>query len=79
MISIIIPTFNDREHLHRLLKCIENQTYENYETVVSDGGSTDGTVALAEKLADKVVRSGDDTVAEGRNQGVEVSEGELLV
>jgi len=52
------------------------------EVIVSDGGSTDGTVALAEHYADIVVRHtalSRQTIAEGRNAGAARAEGSVLV
>lgn len=79
MLSVVIPTLNENNHLYILLRCLENQTYDNFEAIVSDGGSTDGTVSVAERLADKVVSSEDETIAEGRNKGAEIAEGDILV
>lgn len=46
LISIIIATFNCRQKLPRCLKSIQEQTCRDFELVVMDGGSTDGTVDL---------------------------------
>lgn len=42
--SIIIPVYNDGPFIEGCIKAILNQTYKNYEIIVIDGGSTDGTV-----------------------------------
>ncbi|MEY2719966.1 MAG: hypothetical protein RLZZ273_1332 [Bacteroidota bacterium] len=52
------------------------------ELIVSDGGSTDRTIAIAEEHADVVVRheaSERQTIAEGRNQGAKAASGSVLV
>ncbi len=52
------------------------------EIIVSDGGSTDRTVALAETVADKVVLHREQrrqTIAEGRNAGAAAAAGEVFV
>lgn len=49
MISVIIPTYNCCADLHKCLTSWRKQTYENFELIVVDDGSTDGT---AELLAD---------------------------
>jgi len=54
----------------------------NLEVIVSDGGSTDGTISIAHRHADAVVMhdmSHRQTIAEGRNCGAERANGEVLV
>lgn len=49
---------------------------------MSDGGSTDGTLAIADTYADRVVRHGSErrqTIAEGRNAGARAATGTVLV
>lgn len=41
MISIIIPIYNQAEHLPNLLNSLKKQTYENYEIIIVNDGSTD--------------------------------------
>jgi glycosyltransferase len=43
-ISIITVTKNNKEGLLRAIECVRNQTYNNVEHIVVDGGSTDGSV-----------------------------------
>jgi GT2 family glycosyltransferase len=43
-ISIIITTWNSAPHLPRCLDSLENQTYQNFEIIIIDNGSTDGGV-----------------------------------
>lgn len=44
LISVYIPTHNRKEKLHRAIKSVLNQTYENFEVIVCDDGSTDSTM-----------------------------------
>ena len=48
-LSIIIPTFNSGASIDRCLCSIANQAFSNYEVIVQDGGSSDGTL---EKVQD---------------------------
>lgn len=50
LVSIYIPTHNRREKLERALSSVLGQTYENYEILVCDDGSTDGTCEWISKL-----------------------------
>jgi len=48
--SIVIPTYNRKPILEKCLKALENQVFEpqlinNYEIIVVDDGSTDGTLS----------------------------------
>ena len=53
-ISIIVPLYNSKEFLVRCLESIHRQTFTDYEVIVVDDGSTDGSGELAESYcADK--------------------------
>lgn len=47
LVSVIIPTLNEEQIIEEALKCLEGQTYHNFEVIVVDGGSTDETVRKA--------------------------------
>jgi rSAM/selenodomain-associated transferase 2 len=55
MISIIIPVVNEENHLKKLLPLLVNS--EVKEVIVVDGGSTDNSKQIAEKLGAKVISS----------------------
>jgi rSAM/selenodomain-associated transferase 2 len=57
MISIIIPTYNEADHIERTLQDLLTLKEQPVEILVADGGSTDETVALAAKHA-RVIYSG---------------------
>ena len=46
MCSVIIPVYNVKEYLDDCLKSILEQTYINYEIILVDDGSTDGSAAI---------------------------------
>ena len=48
--SIIIPTYNRREKLQRCLDALVHQTYKNFEVIICDDGSTDGTDAPSQMV-----------------------------
>jgi glycosyltransferase involved in cell wall biosynthesis len=69
-ISVIIPTYNEEKYIETCLRSLECQEYSgNYEVIVSDGNSTDGTVEIARKHADRVIVERKDTIAYGRQVG----------
>jgi succinoglycan biosynthesis protein ExoO len=50
MFSIIIPVFNKRPHLERSINSVLNQTFKEYELILVDDGSTDGSRELIESF-----------------------------
>ena len=81
MISVIIPTKNEEEHLSFCLRSLETQNLNRseYEIIVVDGNSTDGTRSIAERYADHVVVQQHMGIGGARKDGVVVARGELLV
>lgn len=66
--SVLIPVYNTEEYLEECLRSILNQTYQDFEIILVDDGSTDNSVAIcdcyAAKYSDKV------TVIHKQNQGL---------
>jgi len=77
MLSIIIPTFNEEEHLEKLLKSIQKQELNSYEVVIADNGSKDKTLEIAKKYKCRITKGG--LPAEGRNQGAKIAKGQLFL
>lgn len=83
MISFIIPTLNEEKVIEKLLNNLREIKTFKYEIIVSDGSSTDKTVELSKKIADKVVThnqaKGRQTIGQGRNAGAKEAKGEFIV
>lgn len=79
--SIIVPSLNEEPYIGACLESISKQTIprNNYEIIVSDGGSNDNTVKIAGKYADRVIVSEKKGIWWGRNQGAEFAKGKYLV
>ncbi len=81
--SIVIPAFNSEATLARAVESVLAQTYLDYEVIVVNDGSTDGTAALIEELAiDPRVRTVSQQnagVSAARNAGANIAKGEWLV
>lgn len=84
LISIIIPTLNSVGCIGRCLASVREQTCLNYEVVIIDGGSTDGTLREIEEHAlscPRVTwRSGKDRgIYDAMNKGVALARGDWLL
>lgn len=77
MISIIIITKQEEKYISKLLKSIKNQTYKDYEIIVSDAKSTDKTRKIAKSYGCRVIEGGMPSI--GRNNGAKVAKGEILL
>ena len=77
MISIIIPTLNEKKYLPKLLESLKKQTYRDYEMIVADNGSKDRTRDIAKSYGCKVVMGG--LPAVGRNNGAKAAKGDYLL
>lgn len=76
MLSIIIPTLNEKKYLPFLLESLKNQEFKDCEIIVADNNSEDGTVEIAKSCGCKVVKGG--LPAEGRNSGAKSAKGEIF-
>ncbi|MBN2588500.1 MAG: glycosyltransferase [Sedimentisphaerales bacterium] len=79
-VSVCIPTYNRKEYLKETIKSILEQTYKDYEIVIVDDGSTDGTEQMIKKLGIPVTyhwqkNSGD---ASARNKLIELAKGRYI-
>lgn len=77
-ISIIIPTKNSREILLRLLASIERQTFREFEVIVIDNFSTDGTFEILKTKKVEVFQVGPERHKQ-RTFGAEKARGEYLM
>jgi glycosyltransferase involved in cell wall biosynthesis len=71
--SVITVTFNNAPGLSKTLETVLQQTYGNFEWIVVDGKSTDGTVALLEQLDDKrfkFISEQDRGIFDAMNKGI---------
>ncbi len=79
-ISIIIPTFNRCQHLKRALDSIAQQIVSEYEIIIIDDGSTDGTTEMVEKYYPQVeyFYQANEGVSAARNKGLTLAKGDWI-
>ena len=81
-VSLIVRCYNEAEHLGKLLHGISEQTVDDYEVVLVDSGSTDGTLEIAEEFGvEKTEYIDPENFSFGRalNYGCEAASGEFCV
>ena len=50
-LSVIVPVYNAEKHLHRCIQSILNQSYENWEAIFVNDGSTDSSLSILQEYA----------------------------
>ena len=79
-LSVIVPAYNSEKSLKPCLEAVRNSAYKDYELIVVDCGSRDGTSFIAKKYADKViVHHKNPGRLKVRYSGIMASSGEAIV
>ena len=78
-ISIIIPVYNVEQYIKNCLESVINQTYDNWEIILIDDGSTDNSKAIYENIAIKKFKQTNKGVSAARNLGIEKAQGDYIV
>lgn len=80
-LSIITVNLNNRDGLQKTIDSVVSQTFKDFEWIVIDGGSTDGSKELIEHYADHFaywVSEPDKGIYNAMNKGIKVAKGEYL-
>ena len=79
--SIIVPAYNAEGTIESCLSALENQPIpkEDYEIIVVDDGSIDGTANVLKNYAVKYIKQENKGPATARNRGVEDAKGEIIL
>lgn len=81
MISVVIPLYNKGKSIASTLRAVLNQTFSDYEIVIVNDGSTDGSVEEIGKVQDdriRLIHQQNAGVSAARNRGIEEAKGELI-
>ena len=82
LISIIIPTFNRKRDLIRAIDSVISQSYTNWELIIVDNNSEDGTIDHITSLKNPKIKlllvNNNGLIAYSRNKGIEISNGEYI-
>ena len=83
-ISIIIPVYNAERFLKRCVDSVLMQTYKDFELILVDDGSKDGSGAMCDNIAAQdnrvhVVHQKNEGAGAARNAGLTIAKGEYIV
>ena len=80
-ITIVTPSFNQGKFLEETIKSVLNQNYPNLEYFIVDGGSTDNSINIIKKCAEKIdwwVSEPDQGQSDAINKGFQKAKGDWL-
>ncbi|WP_143438568.1 glycosyltransferase family A protein, partial [Hydrocoleum sp. CS-953] len=79
-VSVIIPVYNCDRYISQAIESILAQTYQSYEIIVIDDGSTDNTRLALQPYIEKIryVYQENQGVSAARNHGIDLARGELI-
>lgn len=83
-LSVVIPTYNEESDIRDCIDSLLNQSYKNFEVIIVDDGSKDGTKKIVRNLMEKsdkikLIEGEHKGPGFSRNLGAEKSKGEILV
>ena len=81
LVSIITTVFNNEETIEGAIKSVLGQSCPNIEYIITDGGSTDGTIEIINKYKGKIskfVSEPDRGIYDGMNKGIKLATGDIV-
>ena len=79
--SIITSVFNSIETIHYALNSVATQNYDDYEHIIIDGGSTDGSLRQIRNFQSsklKIISESDDGIYDALNKGIKLASGDII-
>ena len=81
LVSIITVVLNNKKFLQQSINSVLNQSYKNYELIIIDGKSTDGTLEILKKNNSKIdfwISAKDRGIYDAMNKGIKKSHGSII-
>ena len=83
VVSLIMPVYNVEKYLEKALRSVQNQTFKDFELIIVNDGSTDGSVDIIEKFCSenenfKLINQENQGPSVARNTGIKESRGEYI-
>ena len=83
LISIVIPVYNTKEYLTQCIKSVLEQSFSDYEVLLIDDGSTDGSDKICDNFTKKhkniaVIHKENGGAASARNIGIKMAKGKYI-
>lgn len=84
LITVVVPVYNMGHLLHRAIDCLLAQTYQSFEILIINDGSTDGSAAVCNDCAKKdgrirVIHKENGGLSSARNCGIENAKGQYII
>ena len=82
-VSVIVPIYNAEAYIEECVRSILNQTFSDFELILVDDGSKDGSLELCKKIASqdsrvKVIHQENAGSAAAKNTGLSIAKGEFI-
>jgi GT2 family glycosyltransferase len=77
-VSVVVCSYNGESTIRETLEAATKLDYRNYEVIVVDDGSTDGTAAIASEYDVRLIRTENQGLSAARNVGLAAATGEIV-
>ena len=81
LISVVMVVLNNQKFLEKSINSVLKQSYKNFELIIIDGGSTDGTLKILKKNNSKIdiwISEKDRGIYDAMNKGIKLSSGSII-
>ena len=84
LVTVIMPVYNAERYMQQSIESIIAQTYQNWELLIVDDGSTDSSVQIMQEYCSRdrriqmIPSTGNEGVASARNKGIQAAKGEYI-